>query len=400
MYKLELIQKKKHTAFYFCIFMLFLISMNLWIGWDGRSLFFNSFFSIAIIFFIIVDNIRLNWSLQNFLPLICILISYFYIYGTGTRILGLFSVIVPYTMIILLNEKDRINCLDYIVKWFAILMIPSIITYVLVHTVGIPSLGKIWYTHTPYYDISYKLRVNYLFYVFSDFYGIRFNGPFVEAGHLGMMLAFLLFATRYNIKKAGTWILLLALLLTLSLSGYVLAFVGYIFVMFDRGKISLKNTILFMLVLLFVYLFSTYYNAGDNFLNEYIFSRLGYDEEKGFVGNNRVFGEIDLYYVAMFDQPDILLHGYGADTMEWLAYNNSRGTGYVYWMVSHGIIGTVLAMLFYFVYTLCSKNKRYAILALLFVFLLFWQRSYSFWFSWVICFVYGISYSKRIKYNF
>lgn len=377
--------------------MLFLISMKLWIGWDDRVLYFNSFFSFAIVFFLIKDNIHLNWSLRNIIPLICILIGYFYIYGTGTRILNIISVVVPYTVIILLNEKDRSNCLNYIFKWFAFLMIPSIITYILVHTIGLPSLGKIWYFHSSYYDISYMLRENYLFYVFSDYYGIRFSGPFAEPGHLGMMLAFLLFANGYNIKKTETWIILLSLLLSLSLSGYVLAFVGFIFVMYDKGKITFRNTMLLLLILLGVYLFSILYNAGDNFLNEFIFSRLEYDKEKGFTGNNRVFGEIDLYYVAMFDKPDILLNGYGADTMEWLANNNSRGTGYVYWMVSHGIIGTVLAMLFYFVYTLFSNNKKFAICALLFVCFLFWQRSYSFWFSWVICFVYGISYNSRLK---
>jgi hypothetical protein len=133
------------------------------------------------------------------------------------------------------------------------------------------------------------------------------------------------------------------------------------------------------------------YNNGDNFFNKLILSRLEYDEEKGFSGNNRVFGMIEMYYVAMFNDIHTLLFGYDTETIEYLIWNNSRGTGYIMCMVSHGLIGTIAGILFYIAYSFNAKIKKSALMFLIFVFMLYWQRTYPFWFSWIICFVFGIS---------
>ena len=344
------------------------------------------------------EHIRLDFSYRNVIPLLVVIFADFYIIDFKIGLLGTFP--VPAAIIVMLNKEDQAKCLNYIVKWFAALMIPSVIVYICVQTIGFPSFGKIWVNHIPYVPTSYILRENYLFYEYSPaFYDIRFNGPFVEPGHLGMMSAFLLFATRYEIKRWETWVILVSLFLTLSLSGYVLAVVGYLFFLYDKGKISFKSILLFAAVAYSVYLFAKLYNDGDNILNEYIFSRLEADEEKGFSGNNRVFGEIAIYYAAMFSNIDLLLYGYSEKTIEWLANNNSRGTGYIMWMVQHGVIGTVLAVLFYLIYTLFSKNRKFALLAFAYVLMLFWQRSYPFWFSWIICFVYGITYNDYKRKN-
>lgn len=242
-----------------------------------------------------------------------------------------------------------------------------------------------------FYQIDYAKRVNYILYCYSSFYGIRFNGPFIEAGHLGMMSAFLLFADGYDFKKKETWILLFALLLSMSLAGVMLAFFGFTFTKYEQRKIRFGFIVVFGLGILLFYLFGTFYNGGENLINEWILSRLEYDEEKGFSGNNRVFGEVELYYAAMFKDTQTMLLGYDHDIIEYLTWNHSRGTGYVMCMVVHGIIGTIAGVLFYFYYYFSSKNKRTAIVFLLFILLLYWQRTYPFWFCWIICYVYGIS---------
>ena len=392
------IYHKEHKFLYFCIFLLFLLSMNLWIGWENRWTYETLVISIVMVGIIMHEHIRLDFSYRNVIPLLVVIFADFYIIDFKIGLLGTFP--VPAAIIVMLNKEDQAKCLNYIVKWFAALMIPSVIVYICVQTIGFPSFGKIWVNHIPYVPTSYILRENYLFYEYSPaFYDIRFNGPFVEPGHLGMMSAFLLFATRYEIKRWETWVILVSLFLTLSLSGYVLAVVGYLFFLYDKGKISFKSILLFAAVAYSVYLFAKLYNDGDNILNEYIFSRLEADEEKGFSGNNRVFGEIAIYYAAMFSNIDLLLYGYSEKTIEWLANNNSRGTGYIMWMVQHGVIGTVLAVLFYLIYTLFSKNRKFALLAFAYVLMLFWQRSYPFWFSCIICFVYGITYNDYKRKN-
>jgi hypothetical protein len=247
--------------------------------------------------------------------------------------------------------------------------------------------------------LGYHPYKNFIFYVepTSINYYWRFNGPFLEPGHLGMMSAFLLLATGFDLGKRDTWILVVATLMSLSLAGYVLAFVAFLFCRFHQGKISLQYVVLYLFVMLLFYLYGTFYDGGDNIINEKIFSRLEADEDRGFTGNNRVFGQIPLYYEMMWSDTKTMLFGYGRETMKWLAETGSRGTGFTMWMVSHGIVGTVLSMLFYLVYSLFSKNKLFAFLSFAFVCMVFWQRSYPFWFSWVICYVYGITYNRKIS---
>ena len=298
---------------------------------------------------------------------------------------------LPLSIIIFLNSKDRMTCLLYISKWFAFLMVPCLLVYLLVQIFGLPSLGTLLVNDDPALSFSYVTRENYFFYNYTDYYEIRFNGPFIEPGHLGMMASFLLYATGFDLKKKETWMILVAVLFTLSLSGYVLTFLAYLFMKYQKGEISMKFIMMFGILILTSYLLAIFYNDGENMVNEMIVSRLEPDEEKGFSGNNRVFGQIDLYFAAMFTDTDLLLTGYDKNTIEALALSGSRGTGFTMWMVQHGLIGLAMAMLFYLVYWVSGKQRKQSFLFVIYVILMFWQRSYPFWFSWIICYVYGIT---------
>ena len=165
-------QRDSHKSLYFCLFIFFLLSMNLWIGWDDRQYYLCAVISVVSICLVSIENIRFKYSVQNVISLACIIIAYSYIYINQLRFLMALYVFIPYAIIILLNDKDKQLCLKFIYKWFAYLMILSIIVYILVQTVGLPSLGKIWMNHAQYFDREYILRDNYLFYVYSDFYGV------------------------------------------------------------------------------------------------------------------------------------------------------------------------------------------------------------------------------------
>ena len=234
-------------------------------------------------------------------------------------------------------------------------MIPSIIAWLLFLSAGLPSIGQIWYTtreslHAPWY----LLRNNHVFlitYVLRE--TDRFNGYFIEPGHLGMMGAFLLYADGFDFKKKTSWVILV--LLTLSLSGYVLLFVGFLFAKYERKEISLKFVLFIGILILAVYLFGTFYNEGDNALNERILSRLEYDEERGIEGNNRAHGEIPLYFAKMFSDWHLILFGYDKGLILDLAEEGSRGTGMQYFMVCHGLIGVIFSFSPYLVYLLRNQ---------------------------------------------
>lgn len=387
---------KDHVAVYFCIFVLFLTSMELWIAWNGRAVYINAFIGFVLWALIWKEGIKLNTDNRNLVILLSLFFSFTclnLIYKNVSGIIGgLFGYMLPISCLVLLNERDQRKCLNYIVKWFAILMIPAMITYLLCQTVGLPSLGTLKLSNNPYLPDWYLYKENYLFctmYALKE--TVRFNGPFNEPGHLGMMSAFLLFADGFNFKKKSTWIILLALLVTLSLSGYVLAFVGYMFTRYYQKKMKLKFIILFLVAVLVGYLFANFYNGGDNVINERIVSRLEPDEEKGIAGNNRVRGDIHLYFLKMFNDTKLLLFGYDRETMAWLAENGSVGTGMEMYMVSFGLIGVILSIFFYFVVFFYRNDKKAASLFLTFVILMLLQRSYWYWFSWIICYLYGLS---------
>lgn len=390
--------KKEPLFLYFLIFLLFITSMGLWIGWNGRSRFVFAIIGLIMVAYMFIMQIPIDKSRKNRFSLLVLLIGFTYLNQISLSLV--LSRYIPYALIICLNEKDRCRCIHYITKWYAFLMIPCIITYILFHTIGLPSIGTLVVNTTTWQPDLYLYRENLFFYNYTDYYDIRFNGPFIEPGHLGMMSSFLLFADGFNMKKKETWIILTSVLLSLSLSGYVLTFLAFCFTMYDEGKISLKFILFSFVLILAIYLFFSFYNGGDNLINEKIISRLEPDEERGFSGNNRVFGEIDIYFASMFTERSLLLYGYDESTMEYLAMNGSRGTGIIMYIVRNGILGTCSAIMFYVVYFIFCENKRYALLSLIFVSFMFWQRSYPFWFSWIICYVYGISVNKEINLDY
>lgn len=388
-------QRKEPTALYFCMFCQFVISMGMWIGWDGVAPYLQILFFVFSIILIRLGCVRLNNDKRNLLTCLAFSIAFIWLFGVSIKFI--LSFLFPVYIIILLNDDDRICCLEYITKWFAILMIPSIIAWLLFISVGLPSIGKIWFTtdetlHEPWYVI----RENHVFLItYALRETDRFNGYFVEPGHLGMMAAFLLFADGFHLKKRSSWVILLCVVLSLSLTGFVLSFLGYLFVKYERKEISLKFIIFVGILIFAFYLFSTLYNGGDNYLSERIISRLEPNEEKGIAGNNRVIGEIDLYFATMFNDWHLILFGYDKETIEALAQTGSRGTGMEMFMVSHGLIGLILSISPYLVYYFFTRDKKSVIFSFVFILLLLLQRSYWFWSSWIICYIYGISIREK-----
>ncbi len=374
--------------------------MKWWPGWGGRERWIN--LATVILMFASLFNyyyIKFDFKTKNIFIVLVLAVCHFFILGGISSILYF----VVYLIIVCLRADFQKECLHYIFKWFAWLMIPSIIVYFFVQAGVMPSFGTLNVIadeiDQSYLATEYTTRSNYIFYCYSSYYGIRFNGLFIEAGHLGMMVSFLLFADGFDLRKKETWILLGTIMMTMSLAGIILTFFGFLFMKYEQNEIKFSFIIIFGLSVLLLYLVGTFYNGGDNLINEWVLSRLEYDEEKGFSGNNRVFGMIDLYYAAMFNDTHTMLFGYDEETIEYLAWNHSRGTGYVMCMVRYGIIGTVAGVFFYFLYSFSQSNRRTAIVFLLFVLLMYWQRTYSFWFSWVICFVFGMSNRNMRSYE-
>jgi len=390
---------------YFCIFMLFVLSMKIWIGWNGIDMILYSIILFILVVLQLLKKIQLQYSKRNMIGLVCLYIGISYINKNPLGPQNLITTIL-FGYILFIKDLDKIQCLYNITRWFAYLMVPSLITYWLVQLNIISSpfgimpyeLGKDIFLRNP----DYCIRLNYIFYQYAPYYyGIRFNGPFVEPGHLGMIAAFLLFCNKFDFSKKYNLINLIALIFSFSLAGYVLSLAGNIMIRFHMGILKPRK-LFFYYISFFVVLTFAYQLTQDNpIFKELIFDRLELDEERGISGNNRTSIEMENYNNYMWATGDIkhILNGHSERDWDYIVESNGgfKGTGIVAAMVHHGLFGIIAMLLFYFVYLAYSKDKRYALMAFIFVFLMFWQRTYPFWFSWIICYAYGITLTEHKK---
>lgn len=393
---------KFHTKFlYFCMFISFLCSMNIWFSWNRPRRYIDFALGVLIVACVIVGKVKLEATRRNiiaFLLLAFAYVSYSFTYDNFNSLLTLVTTLLTFWVIISLNIKDKYDCLNFITTGFVMLMIPSLVLWLLNWFIPLPSFGTVridndYQNYLPYTNHIIFIKAS----MFS--YGYRFTGPFLEPGHLGMMSAFLLYANKFNLKDKRLIGIIVVLLFSLSLAGYVLAAIGYCFNKLVNDRNFLIKIAGAVVLIIPIYLFSLTYNGGHNFINEWVIERLQYDKQKGFAGNNRVFGQIDDYYKFMLSNPKYFWNGYDNETIRWLAQEkNSRGTGYVMYVVMNGFLGLIITSLFYVFYAASARCKKYALLYLVYVCFVFWQRSYPFWTSWLICYVWGISIYDQLNY--
>ena len=392
--------KKSIKAYSFFVFFLFLLSMELWLGWGGRKTFILSLFACGAFLTHKLCNIRFSFSSRNIILVLLFYIAFLYKLNGGVAqiITQIPSQLIPIICIVCVADEYKDDILNYITKWYAQLMSVSLIVYILTILLPIHGLGSLEF----YPDSGYPIYENYVFYVKSANYLMssfpRFNGPFLEPGYVGMVGAFLLYTNYFNFKKKENQIILLSVFFSLSLAGWVLLFIGYMLNVFYRGRIALAKLILYIVLVVSFIQIGQHYNNGNNIINERILSRLEYDEERGISGNNRNSDAITLLALEMWSgDVGTLLFGY--DNKYFLQFEDWEliGSGFDKFLVHHGLLCVLLVLSFYF-YTICTaRDKKFALLFFVFVAFCFWQRCYAQWFSWIICFYYSSVIADRNK---
>ena len=293
-----------------------------------------------------------------------------------------------------LSENELSYVLRIINKWFSFILVVSLFFWLLGIIVDFPSFGIIngGDDNYVYYNHIFYLQNKY------DIGGFRFCSIFREPGHVSMICAFMLFANKYDFHKKYNWVYLLTIIVSFGLSGYVLLVVGlFIYLCINLSWKYVKWLIFSGIVLLGVYYFGVHYNGGDNVINELIISRLEFDEDKGVSGNNRVSLATEFNFLRAVLTGDII-NGYGVEGLANL-YNPDEfiGAGYMVYLLTYGIIGTVLVLLVYFFICLKSPMKKYAFGMLLLYSISFIQRAYPLWESWIIPFICATLVHKPAK---
>lgn len=383
--------KDRIDKYSICIFFLFLLSMELWIGWGiYRSIMFSVFGGLA---FLCKFFLRIPWtiSIRNCILSVAFYAGYYLVhpeFGLREFFTQMPSQLIPVVCIVFLADKYKFCVINNITKWYSCLMVVSIIVYIVTLCVNVPSFGVLANGD------RYGLFQNYIFYVKEiggfDSDLLRFGGPFLEPGYVGMMGAFLLFVNQFELRRKEIKIILLSVLLSLSLAGWVLAFLGYLEILYYKGRLNIRKLIPFIAIFLICLVAGLYYNNGDNIVNNEILSRLAFDEEKGFVGNNRNVETMMEFFQAMWGNWDLILYGYPPTAFYGLADWETVGAGLDRFMVFHGLIGVLYVFLFYILSLIYATDKKYVILFFVFILICFWQRTYSLWFSWIICYHYSV----------
>lgn len=348
-----------------------------------------TFLNILSIALILVLPAKYKYINAKYFKILSVIISLFAIYsmfidGPAVTV----STIMPFMVgLMLFCLKDEYK--EYLLIWFSrlfsIIVCTSLIFYVIWLIFRYPPL---FILNQPF---GYMPHQCFIFFIMPDSFLIpRFSGPFVEPGHLGMISAFLIFANKCDFKnRKYLIIILLGILFSLSLSGYVLLVAGLILF----NSISIKKAVIFLLVLFsLTYVTTNLWNDGDNFLSETIFNRLEYDEDKGIAGNNRTEAETDTYFSKMMNQNYLIIGEGNSYFREMYSKGIIGGAGYKLYMIQYGILGLFLVFLYYYIISLKCPNKRFAFSLLLLYSISFLQRAYPGWMAWLFPFIMSMNH--------
>lgn len=403
--------KSPKIVFWFRMAILFEIlwGAHAWFTWSLDSSRILQYGAYALLAFIAFQykhkmKIRLNTKPAVLFGFFCYVIAVmFFNRFSIPSLVGVFLTL--YVIWVTLSDNENAEShLNFICKGLSWIFIPGIILFIFSKYISIPGLIIQKGSNEDYTFINHLFQIVRLDLGYGSGAVGRFHSIFLEPGYLGSLLSFLLFAIRYDFSKWYGKVLLASLILSLSLAGYIITFIGYTLYLLSLEK-SIGKIIVFAMLTITVYFVSIDYNNGNNYINKMIIERLQYDEEKGISGNNRTGAGTEFYYNQAIENGDIWL-GLGSERVKQInggsSYSagyedNIRGAGYKVFFVTRGIISALCFLLFYIFVTVgCCKIVAIRTIAILLVILTFLQVSTPMSTSWIFPFILGmLNYNQR-----
>ena len=384
-----------------CLVIMMLVSMGAWPAWTARGYFLIFFGAVYV-------GIRLFHTPEFKLKIYdvnCIIFGSLMYIWTYLRVeispSGIVSTALSILTILLLfwsSDREKQLLVKYTVNTFTIFLSIGILIFIpaayLFINIPCPVLE---YPHQGV--IFYPDFRNYFFVIIPmnlDFY--RFRGIFVEPGHLGMILSFLIYVMKFDYKKIQTWVMTIALIMTLSFAGYVLYIVAlsiYLFMSSSNSVQRLKRVgaILSIAVILGI---GAMMVPQDSIFYEKIVERAEFDKDKGLKGNNRNTASFEAIFDKFSKSPAVFT---GASKAE--RENVARDMGNSSWQIfvyNNGLIGLAFVLVFYFNVILKQRSKLLWGMFFLYLISLI-QRPYILWEMQIFLFVAaaGYFYSSKIK---
>jgi len=390
--------------FEFVIFLDLLNGAYAWFFWDIKASYLNLIFSILSFCYVKRNNIILGKRMNINIAFLLFYISTFITVDKREFTEMVSPIFLLFPLYTLAYDTENVNIiLHKCLKWIAIILVPSILLHVLFLLTTFPPSFIIINESVPGSYVYY----NYFFLIKNivlENYQLRFCSIFLEPGYAGTLFVYLLYLSKFDFKKRYNLIILIALILTLSLAGYITFIISYIIYKLQCRQ-SIRKIIYVFIAFSCIYFIAINYQNGENVLNRNIISRLQYDEEKGVSGNNRVSTLTDIYLEKYLGDGTILM-GIGNSGMARIngtqkdaSFNDQiRGAGYKIYLIQYGLIRLLIVFLAY-ILLLKGTNLKYCVGLFCVFCITFIQAAYPMSTSWLIPFIFAVTINKQRKYE-
>lgn len=296
-----------------------------------------------------------------------------------------FMVLMP-VQLMLLNHDRQLRLFDTLSKWYSILLFISIVWWLL-YLIGVP-LPHISSEHAwQYNDYGFRLDNYFLFRVDTnlspwapaiDYY--RYNGFFLEPGHIGTITAFFLFANKFELKRRRNQIFLVTILLSMSAAALMLLLLGYILYRFQQKRTTIIIAAIWLAVAILIIV---NYNGGDNMFNNLIVEKL-------MRRNGAIEGRFAEWTLQLYDKTvrhGNIFWGLGGESLNLM----TQSAGYKVFLVQNGIFGMTLTIIAYWLIERTCPSRLALMMFVLYI-ISFLQRTYCFWDAFLDPYILGIHY--------
>lgn len=388
---------------YFKILLLVYVfySLNCWVFFSANAKVMRFAYPLLAIPFFLKKGF---WDTSQRRVGIAFLLAVLYVYcfGNGNLNLYIFALIgaLPLISIILLKDEYIMDLLESFQKILYPLLTLGAVFWIL-HLVGydLPSTEVTFGTALDSkgnLEAQYYFSNHYLYLVnnsalmrwnadIPSFF--RFSSIFIEPGYLGIMLTFLLFINKFDMKDKRNIVYVVSLVLTLSLAGYIMSLFAFIANRLEMSKRRVSTLVSIGVVVTIAYLFFSNYNDGNNAINEAIISRLEVDDDKGIAGNNRTSEALDDQFAKLLTSSDLLFGMSARNNIEY-------GVGYKAFMMRNGLFGLVLFLWFLTAIARCAGNYRSWVLFTLYVLMFARGDGTMFYVAFILIYTAGVALSK------
>lgn len=391
------------------IFLMLLWGATAWFTWEWSKEFVGPVFTIIAVIYANRNKINLRITHLNFVIIFLFLFVVFYNMKIGAKsIFNTFCSFFP-IYVLFCDKNKAYETLIFCAKWLAIILIPGILLhlYILINGPFLTFIIQHPNGYTSYVFFNYIFLLKGAAFYEAD--GLRFQSIFTEPGYCGTLLAFMIYALRYEMKKWYVAVIAIGLLLTMSLAGYVTLLVGYVSYLYSRGT-RIRIFAIASIFLTVIYYASINYNNGNNMINALIIERLQPDKDKGISGNNRVSDLTEFYFDNIISNgkiftglgPDEVRRINGDDDTNENFHEKIQGAGYKIFLIYNGLFCAIMIFLAYYLIgpKQCNKSgRKYAKGFLIIVCITFIQAAYPTSYSWLIPYILGVITFKNFEKN-